>query len=66
MSSPAVQIQDSPAQLGDEARLRLGRVYVLLIGLVENESADPGDPAANQAPESADAKPPSRRELPDE
>ena len=44
----------------------LGRVYAILLDLAEKETADPGEPARQQAPESADAKPPSRRELPDE
>jgi hypothetical protein len=50
MSSPVVQAQGSPTELGEEARLQLARLYVWLIGLVQEQTADAEDPASNQTP----------------
>ena len=65
MSEEVVKL-GSTRVLDEEKRRAIARCYALLLSLVEDETADPGEPAGQQAPEPADANPPLRRGLPDE
>ena len=57
---------ESPRVYDEQQRRAIVKCYRLLLALVDNESAGPEGPAGEQASEPAGAKPPLRRELPDE
>ena len=63
VQDPLTVIRSDPVCKEQEIRRVLGRVYAILLDLAEKDTADSGDTAANQAPESADAKTSTSEEI---